>query len=159
MKRPDPERVGVVALRVVRQLKRDRRTIGLILFAPIVLMILFGYALSGEMTGVKLGLVGVLMILFGYALSGEMTGVKLGLVDGGGHGSLRSYIASLNEFDILYLGSQSDAEKLILDGRLDGARGHPAGGGAGFAGCQQPADLGEDCGCRADRREQGVDPD
>lgn len=98
MKRPDPERVGVVALRVVRQLKRDRRTIGLILFAPIVLM-----------------------ILFGYALSGEMTGVKLGLVDGGGHGSLRSYIASLNEFDILYLGSQSDAEKLILDGRLDGA--------------------------------------
>ena len=98
MKRPKPERVGVVALRVVRQLKRDRRTIGLILFAPVVLM-----------------------ILFGYALSGEMTGVKLGLVDGGGHGSLRSYIASLNEFDILYLGSQSDAEKLILDGRLDGA--------------------------------------
>ncbi len=98
MKRPKPERVGVVALRVVRQLKRDRRTIALILFAPVVLM-----------------------ILFGYALSGEMTGVKLGLVDGGGHGSLRSYIASLNEFDILYLGSQSDAEKLILDGRLDGA--------------------------------------
>ena len=98
MKRPDPERVGVVALRVVRQLKRDRRTIGLILFAPIVLM-----------------------ILFGYALSGDMTGVKLGLVDGGGYGSLRSYIASLNEFDILYLGSQSDAEKLILEGRLDGA--------------------------------------
>ena len=57
MKRPKPERVGVVALRVVRQLKRDRRTIALILFAPVVLMILFGYALSGEMTGVQLGLV------------------------------------------------------------------------------------------------------
>jgi len=37
-------RIGVVALRVVRQLKRDRRTIGLIAFAPIVLMVLFGYA-------------------------------------------------------------------------------------------------------------------
>jgi len=98
MKRPKPERVGVVALRVVRQLKRDRRTIGLILFAPVVLM-----------------------ILFGYALSGEMTGVKLGLVDGGGHDPLRNYIASLNDFDILYLGSQSDAEKLISEGRLDGA--------------------------------------
>jgi len=33
MKRPKPERVGVVALRVVRQLKRDRRTIGLILYS------------------------------------------------------------------------------------------------------------------------------
>ncbi|WP_273466968.1 ABC transporter permease [Methanothrix sp.] len=98
MKRPKPERVGVVALRVVRQLKRDRRTIGLILFAPVVLM-----------------------ILFGYALSGEMTGVQLGLVDGGGHEPLRDYIASLDDFDILYLGSQSDAEKLISEGRLDGA--------------------------------------
>jgi len=98
MKRPDPERVGVVALRVVRQLKRDRRTIGLILFAPIVLM-----------------------ILFGYALSGEMTGVQLGLVDNGGHPALRSYIESQKDFDILYLGSQSDAEKLIIEGRLDGA--------------------------------------
>ena len=98
MKRPKPERVGVVALRVVRQLKRDRRTIALILFAPVVLM-----------------------ILFGYALSGEMTGVKLGLVDDGGHDQLRNYIASLNDFDILYLGSQSDAEKLISEGRLDGA--------------------------------------
>ena len=93
MKRPKPERVGVVALRVVRQLKRDRRTIALILFAPVVLM-----------------------ILFGYALSGEMTGVKLGLVDDGGHDQLRNYIASLNDFDILYLGSQSDAEKLISEG-------------------------------------------
>lgn len=98
MKRPKPERVGVVALRVVRQLKRDRRTIALILFAPVVLM-----------------------ILFGYALSGEMTGVQLGLVDDGGHDQLRNYIASLNDFDILYLGSQSDAEKLISEGRLDGA--------------------------------------
>lgn len=98
MNGPEPERVGVVARRVVRQLKRDRRTMGLILFAPIVLM-----------------------VLFGYALSGEMTGVQLGLVDGGGHVSLRSYIASLDDFDIIYLGTQSDAEKLILDGRLDGA--------------------------------------
>jgi ABC-2 type transport system permease protein len=49
---PSFGRVGVVALRVIRQLKRDRRTIGLIVFAPIVLMILFGYALSGDMSGV-----------------------------------------------------------------------------------------------------------
>jgi ABC-2 type transport system permease protein len=98
MNRPSPARAGVVALRVVRQLKRDRRTIGLIVFAPIVLM-----------------------ILFGYALSGDMSGVTLGLVDGGGHAALRAHIESIQDFDIFYLGSESDAEKLISEGRLDGA--------------------------------------
>lgn len=91
-------RTGVVALRVIRQLKRDRRTIGLITFAPIVLM-----------------------TLFGYALSGEMSGVTLGLVDGGGHDLLRSYLEGIKDFEIVYLGSESDAELLISDGRLNGA--------------------------------------
>ncbi|MCK9565950.1 MAG: ABC transporter permease [Methanothrix sp.] len=91
-------RVGVVALRVIRQFKRDRRTIGLIVFAPIVLM-----------------------ILFGYALSGDMSGVTLGLVDGGGHAGLRTHLESISDFDILYLGSESDAERLISEGLLDGA--------------------------------------
>jgi len=94
----NPARVGVVALRVVRQLKRDRRTIGLIVFAPIVLM-----------------------ILFGYALSGDMSGVHLGLVDRGGHDALRGHLVSIQDFDILRLGSESDAERLISEGRLDGA--------------------------------------
>ncbi|MDD4162838.1 MAG: ABC transporter permease [Methanothrix sp.] len=95
---PGLGRVGVVAQRVIRQLKRDRRTIGLIVFAPIVLM-----------------------ILFGYALSGDMSGVALGLVDSGGHAGLRAHIESIKDFNILYLGSESDAEKLIIEGRLDGA--------------------------------------
>jgi ABC-2 type transport system permease protein len=98
MNRPGLGRTGVVALRVVRQLKRDRRTIGLIVFAPIVLM-----------------------ILFGYALSGDMSGVALGLVDGGGHAAMRAHLESIQDFDILYLGSESDAERLISEGRLDGA--------------------------------------
>ena len=95
---PSPARIWVVALRVVRQLKRDRRTIGLITFAPIILM-----------------------ILFGYALSGEMSGINLGLVDGGGHQLLRGHLESMSDFDILYLGSESDAQRLIAEGRLDGA--------------------------------------
>jgi ABC-2 type transport system permease protein len=95
---PSPARASVVALRVIRQLKRDRRTIGLIVFAPIVLM-----------------------TLFGYALSGDMSGVALGLVDGGGHAGLRAYLESIKDFDILHLGSESDAEKLIAEGWLDGA--------------------------------------
>jgi ABC-2 type transport system permease protein len=95
---PSLGRAGVVALRVVRQLKRDRRTIGLIVFAPIVLM-----------------------ILFGYALSGEMSGVSLGLVDEGGQAGIRAHLEAIQDFNILSLGSESDAERLILDGRLDGA--------------------------------------
>jgi len=98
MIRVDLARIGVVALRVVRQLKRDRRTIGLITFAPIVLM-----------------------VLFGYALSGEMSGVSLGIVDEGGHPLLRSHLEGIKDFDILYLGSESDAERLVSEGRLNGA--------------------------------------
>ncbi|MHC1686155.1 MAG: ABC transporter permease [Methanothrix sp.] len=94
----DPRRIGVVALRVIRQLKRDRRTIGLITFAPIVLM-----------------------ILFGYALSGDMSGVTLGLVDGGGHDVLKAHLEGIKDFNILYLGSESDAERLVSEGRLNGA--------------------------------------
>jgi ABC-2 type transport system permease protein len=92
------KRVLVVARRVVRQLKRDRRTIGLITFAPIFLM-----------------------TLFGYALSGEMSGINLGIVDYGGQDALRDYLASVDDFALLHLGSESDAEKLIVDGRLHGA--------------------------------------
>ncbi|VVB63868.1 ABC-2 family transporter protein [uncultured archaeon] len=92
------QRVGVVALRIIRQLKRDRRTIGLITLAPIFLM-----------------------FLFGYALSGEMSGVRLGLVDEGGHAILRSHLVGTKDFEIQYLGSESDADKLITEGQLDGA--------------------------------------
>lgn len=94
----DIRRVCVVALRVVRQLKRDRRTIGLITFAPIVLM-----------------------VLFGYALSGEMSGIQLGIVDLGGHPALRSHLEGVKDFTILHLGSESDAERLVSEGRLNGA--------------------------------------
>ncbi|OPY50690.1 MAG: ABC-2 family transporter protein [Methanosaeta sp. PtaU1.Bin055] len=91
-------RVLVVARRVVRQLKRDRRTIGLITLAPVFLM-----------------------ILFGYALSGEMAGINLGVVDLGGQDALRDHLATVDDFDLLRLGSESDAERLIVEGRLHGA--------------------------------------
>ena len=94
----NPRMVGVVALRIIRQLKRDRRTIGLITLAPIFLM-----------------------FLFGYALSGEMSGIRLGLVDEGGHAILRSHFIGLKDFDIIHLSSESDAEKLITEGELNGA--------------------------------------
>ena len=92
------KRVLVVARRVVRQLKRDRRTIGLITFLPIFLM-----------------------ILFGYALSGEMSGINLGIVDYGGQDDLKDHLASVDDFALLFLGSESDAERLIVEGRLHGA--------------------------------------
>lgn len=91
-------RTAAVSLRVIRQLKRDRRTIGLITLAPIFLM-----------------------VLFGYALSGEMSGIKLGVVDGGGHPGLRYHLQGVKDFDLIHLGSESDAERLISEGRLHGA--------------------------------------
>ncbi|MBN1323186.1 MAG: ABC transporter permease [Methanotrichaceae archaeon] len=92
------DRILAVALRVIRQLKRDRRTVGLITFIPIFLM-----------------------VLFGYALSGDMSGICLGLVDEGGQEGLRGHIEGVDDFEILHLGSASDAEQLIEEGRLNGA--------------------------------------
>lgn len=37
-----------IALRVIRQLTRDRRTIGMILIVPLIITLIFGYALQGE---------------------------------------------------------------------------------------------------------------
>ena len=61
------------------------------------------------------------MILFGYALSGEMAGINLGVVDLGGQDALRDHLATVDDFDLLRLGSESDAERLIVEGRLHGA--------------------------------------
>jgi ABC-2 type transport system permease protein len=50
-----------------------------------------------------------------------MSGINLGIVDYGGQDALRDYLASVDDFALLHLGSESDAEKLIVDGRLHGA--------------------------------------
>ena len=99
---PSVYRITAVGVRVIRQLKRDRRTIGLITFAPIFLMVLFGYALSGEMSGIGLGLVE-------EASEDEAMG------------EIAMYLQGVDDFTILHLASEADAERLIADGRLDGA--------------------------------------
>ena len=121
--RASPARAGVVALRVIRQLKRDRRTIGLIVFAPIVLMILFGYALSGDMSGVAPG----------------AGGRRRPCCPAGTH---RVHPGLRYPLPGLAVGCR-EANNRRTAGR---GGGHAAGRGAGFAGCQQPADLGSHCG-------------
>ncbi len=44
----------------------------------------------------------------------------MGPVDEGDHAALRAHIESVQDFDILYLGSELDAKKLITERRLDG---------------------------------------
>lgn len=47
-------RMFTVTRRVLRQLVRDRRTFGMILVMPILIMLIFGYALSGEVKNVPI---------------------------------------------------------------------------------------------------------
>lgn len=102
-------RVYVVALRIVRQLKRDKRTVGLITLAPIFLMTLFGYALSGDMSGIMLGIVDSDSRLHNDGRQDLPTYAVL------------DHLRTFDGFDILHLGSESDAERLIRDGMLRGA--------------------------------------
>src|SRR3990170_5026716 len=39
---------GAIALRIIRQLTNDRRTIGMIFFVPILMTLVLGYAFQGE---------------------------------------------------------------------------------------------------------------
>jgi ABC-2 type transport system permease protein len=47
-------RMFTMTRRVLRQLVRDKRTFGMILIMPILIMIIFGYALSGEVNNVPI---------------------------------------------------------------------------------------------------------
>ena len=90
-----------MALRVIRQTKRDRRTLGALIINPIILMLLIGYALSGTYTGINLGVV-------------ELSS---GLVQK----NVLSHLQASDTFSITYLASESEARKRISDGTINGA--------------------------------------
>lgn len=94
-------RIWSVGLRVIRQTKRDRRTIFALIINPIILMLLIGYAFSGTFTGINLGVV-------------EIQG---GLIQD----SVLNHLQASDTFSLTYLASESEARKLISQGKIDGA--------------------------------------
>ncbi len=46
-----------VASRVLKQISRDKRSLAMIFLSPIIYMLVFGYSFSGEIYGVKVGIV------------------------------------------------------------------------------------------------------
>lgn len=50
-------RIGAIVQKEVRQLRRDPRLLQLLLLAPLIQLILFGYAISTDLKGVRLGIV------------------------------------------------------------------------------------------------------
>lgn len=94
-------RIWSVGLRVIRQTKRDRRTIVALIINPIILMLLIGYAFSGTFTGINLGIVEL--------YSGP---VQEGVLN---------HLQASDTFSITYLASESEARKLISEGKIDGA--------------------------------------
>lgn len=94
-------RIWTVGLRVIRQTKRDRRTIVALIINPIILMLLIGYAFSGTFTDINLGIV-------------ELYGGPV-------QESVVNHLQASDTFSITYLASESEARKLISEGRIDGA--------------------------------------
>jgi ABC-2 type transport system permease protein len=47
-------RTYVVARRILQQIRRDRRTLGMMLVMPTVIMLIFGFSLSGEVTNIPI---------------------------------------------------------------------------------------------------------
>jgi ABC-2 type transport system permease protein len=94
-------RIWSVGQRVIRQTKRDRRTVGALIINPIILMLLIGYAFSGTFTGINLGIVEL----------------NLGPVQE----SVLGHLQASNIFSITYFASESEARKRISDETLNGA--------------------------------------
>lgn len=95
------QRTWAVGLRVIRQIKRDRRTIVTMIVNPIILMIILGYSLSATLTGINLGIVD--------QQSGPI------------QGSIIAHLQASNAFSITYLASESEARRLMTEGRINGA--------------------------------------
>ncbi len=94
-------RMWSVGLRVIRQTKRDRRTITALIINPIILMLLIGYAFSGSFTGINLGVV-------------DLEGGQV-------QEALLNHLRASDTFSITYLASESEARKLTSEGRINGA--------------------------------------
>jgi len=94
-------RIGIVGLRVIRQIKRDKRSIVIIIVNPIIMMILLGYALAGTLSGINLGV------------------VELG--SGPIQEGVLEHLESSDTFSLLHVASESDANRLITERQLDGA--------------------------------------
>lgn len=94
-------RIWSVGLRVIRQMKRDRRTLVSMAINPIILMILIGYSFAGTFTGINLGVV-----------EQNSSMVQEGVL---------SHLQASNSFSITYLATEAEARKLITEGRINGA--------------------------------------
>jgi ABC-2 type transport system permease protein len=94
-------RIWAVGLRVIWQIKRDRRTIAAMAINPIILMLILGYSLSQTLTGINLGVV-----------EQNDSFVQEGVLD---------HLKAMDTFSLTYLASESDARKLIYQGRINGA--------------------------------------
>ncbi len=53
-KRFSLQRVGAVSWRVLKQISRDRRTLGMMIAMPAVIMLIFGFALGGQVKHVPI---------------------------------------------------------------------------------------------------------
>jgi ABC-2 type transport system permease protein len=54
----NPARIGALAQRIVRAFRHDRRTLGLIVIVPLVVMMLIGYLVGDDKERLRVGLIG-----------------------------------------------------------------------------------------------------
>ena len=75
-------RVMAIALRTINQFRRDRRTIGLLFIVPIVIMLIFGLAFSGEVQNLPV-LIDNQDTVFGILIEDNLTNdTRLSLIEG-----------------------------------------------------------------------------
>lgn len=100
--------IGAVVRKELRQIIRDRRTLGVLLFVPLFLLIMFGYAISLDVTDAPIAVV-----------DRDKSRQSRELVRGFSHSE---------QFDLAYfLDDSADLDRLILNERVKGALVIPRG--------------------------------
>jgi ABC-2 type transport system permease protein len=99
------QRIISIAIRIFHQIRRDRRTVGLLVIAPFLLMVLFGWAFSGEIKSVRIGAVNLDSGYLGENLPDEFI----------------QELTRREEVKLIYFASENEAIKAVKNGVISGA--------------------------------------
>ncbi len=111
-------RTLVIALNILRQIRNDRRTIGMIVVTPVLVMVLFGYAFAGEPKNLNIAVVNDDI---GMASFQTEEGPVVSIIPNPHLGSLLIGFVDKETFELDAVDDVEDAEQMITDGRAWGA--------------------------------------
>jgi len=110
-------RAVAIALNILRQIKNDKRTVGMIVVTPILVMVLFGYAFAGDPKDLRIAVVNEDI---GSAVFQTDEGPVVSITPAPHLGGVMLTFVDKNVFDLEAVSDLPSAEQMITEGRAWG---------------------------------------